>query len=92
MCPNNERLLSKASGAAWCACRAWAAGVGYGSGSHGALSEVWNAKKSQAAQAAQDLELQRLFLRLADSLRGVLDARAPPPPPACTLLQPSFVT
>ena len=53
--------------------RAWASGVGYG---HGRTStgEVWNAKKSHAAQAAQDSEIQRLFVQLETDLREALTA------------------
>lgn len=56
-----------------CVCvfdRAWVKGVGYGHGLSSA--EVWNSKKAEAAQAAQDADIQRIFLQLEADLQALL--------------------
>lgn len=54
-----------------CYCRAsWAAGTGYGY-DHSRLSAhpspIWDAKHAEASQAAQDAELEKLLIDLAQS-------------------------
>lgn len=52
--------------------RAWASGVGFGTGQRGAGGPTWDASASAAAQAAHDSELQVHFLLLQDPMLNLL--------------------
>ncbi|KAK9806493.1 hypothetical protein WJX73_002810 [Symbiochloris irregularis] len=76
--PTSKRAKTDEPGAAESKRQAWASGVGYGHGhSSSGTKDVWNAKKSQAAQAAQDAELQGLFQQLSEDLQEILHPGRP---------------
>lgn len=52
----------------------WAAGTGFGSGHTDSDkdAEVWDARKSKAAQRARDLEMERVLIDLSNSLAAEL--------------------